>query len=156
MQQINEYIAGNGALFASRIICMSILAGLSVADIRRRRIPGLALILGGVMAAGYTVLVGAGHIRLAAGGLLIGLLFVVVSRVTGEQLGYGDSWLLCVLGIYVGTWNMLLLLFAAWMSAALAAMGVLAVCRFRRGMTLPMVPFITLGYIIMWTEEILL
>lgn len=154
VRQINEYILANGTVAVSRIICMGILAGLSAADVRCRKIPGLALILGSIMAVSYTILVGVSHIWLAVGGFLIGFLFVLLSRVTGEQLGYGDSWLLCVLGVYLGTWNMLLLLFAAWMSVALAAMATLAVCRFRRGMTLPMIPFITIGYIIMWADEI--
>lgn len=58
VRQINEYILANGTVAVSRIICMGILAGLSAADVRCRKIPGLALILGSIMAVSYTILVG--------------------------------------------------------------------------------------------------
>lgn len=156
MQQMNEYISGNIGLFLSRLICMGILAWLSVTDIKRRRIPETVLIFGSVIATGYVILVGGGHIGLAAGGLLIGFMFVIISKVTGEQLGYGDSWLLCILGEYLGIWNLLVLLFTAWLAVALAAMAALAGRRFRRRTELPMIPFITVGYMVMWAEEMLL
>ena len=36
------------------------------------------------------------------GGLGIGLFFLFVSYITEEKIGYGDSWLIAVLGIYLG------------------------------------------------------
>lgn len=155
MRQINQYAAGNELLIISRMICMGMLAGLSVTDMRCRKISGSLLVLGSALAAVYLLLAGKGHVRLAAGGLLIGLGFVLVSRVTKEQLGYGDSWLFCILGVYLGTWNLLAVLSAAWLAAALAAMAVLAAHKYRRGTTLPMVPFIAVGYVTMWAGEIL-
>lgn len=155
MQQIDCYMTENGVLIISRIIGMGILAGLSATDLKCRKISGSILILGSILAAGYTVFAGRAHIRLAMGGLLIGLLFVLVSKVTREQLGYGDSWLLCILGIYLGTWNLLEVLFVAWMAAALAAIIVLAARRYKKGTVLPMVPFITAGYAVMWAGEFL-
>lgn len=156
MQQINGYLLGNVGFVLGRIICMGILAGLSVTDIKRRRIPGPVLVFGSIATVVYTFLAGAEHMRLAAGGLLAGLVFVMVSKVTEEQLGYGDSWLLCILGCYLGLWNLLVMMFAAWTAVALAAMAVLAGRGFCRGKTLPMVPFITVGYMVMWAEEVLL
>lgn len=113
------------------------------------------LMTGSVLAAGYCLLFGRDHIWLSFGGLLIGLVFVAVSKVTGEKLGYGDSWLLCILGIYLGTWNLLEILLTAWMAAALAAIAVLVLHRCRRGTVLPMVPFIAAGYIAVWMSEIM-
>lgn len=155
MQQINYYITENGLLVISRIICMGMLAGLSVTDLKCRRISGSMLILGSALAAGYIVFAGRDCVRLAMGGLLVGFIFVLVSKVTREQLGYGDSWLLCILGVYLGIWNLLELLFTAWMAVALAAIIALATHRCRRGTTLPMVPFIAVGYAVMWAREIL-
>lgn len=155
MQQIDHYIAENGLQVISRIICLGMLAGLSVTDLKCRRISGAMLMLGSILAAGYMLLAGKEHIRPALGGLMIGLVFVLVSRVTREQLGYGDSWLMCILGAYLGTWNLLALLCTAWMAAALAAIAVLAARRCGRGTALPMVPFITAGYVVMWAGEML-
>ena len=155
MQQVTSYIAGNGLLAVSRLICLGMLAGLSATDLKYRRISGSMLMLGTALSAGYVLWAGSVHIRPALGGLLVGLAFVLVSRVTREQLGYGDSWLLCILGAYLGTWNLLALLCTAWLAAALAATAVRAARRCGRGTALPMVPFITAGYVVMWAGEIL-
>ncbi len=156
MQQINQYTAENGMLVISRIICIGMLAGLSVTDLKSRRISGSVLILGSILAAVYLALAGREHLWAAMGGLAVGLVFVLVSRVTGEQLGYGDSWLLCILGVYLGVWNLLEVLCISWIGVAAAAAAVLMLRRYRRGTTLPLVPFLAAGYAVMWAEEILL
>lgn len=156
MQQIGNYVAENGLLIISRVICLGFLTGLSVMDIKYRVIPGYMLMAGSMLAAGYCALFCLDHIWLNLGGLLVGLFFVLVSKMTGEGLGYGDSWLLCALGLYLGIWKLLELLMAAWTGAAVAAMAVLAMRRCRRGTVLPMVPFIAAGYVVMWVSEILL
>lgn len=156
MQQIENYIEGNGLIAVSRMICLGILVSLAVMDLRYRRISSSMLITGSILAAGYSLLFDRPHIWLSFGGLMIGLLFVAVSKVTGEKLGYGDSWLLCILGIYLGTWNLLELLTVAWMAAALTAAAVLVLRRYRRGTVLPMVPFIAAGYLAVWVSEIMM
>lgn len=155
MQQINHYLAENGLTAISRIICLGMLVGLSATDLKCRRISTSMLAFGSVLAAGYGALAGRGQFCMGVAGLTAGLVFVLVSKVTREQLGYGDSWLLCILGMYLGIRNLFVLLFAAWMTAAVAAAAVLATHRYRRGTALPMVPFITVGYLVMWAEEIL-
>lgn len=154
MQQIGTYIEGGGLVAISRIICLGLLISLAVMDLRYRRVSSSMLMTGSALAAGYCLLFDRAHIWLSFGGLVIGLLFVGVSKVTEEKLGYGDSWLLCILGMYLGTWNLLELLLTAWMAAALTAIVVLALHRCRRGTVLPMVPFIAVGYIAVWISEI--
>lgn len=155
MQQIENYIEGSGLIAISRMICLGLLISLAVMDLRYRRVSSSMLMTGSALAAGYCLLFGRTQIWQSFGGLMIGLLFVVVSKVTGEKLGYGDSWLLCILGIYLGTWSLLELLLTAWMAAALTAIAVLALRRCRRGTVLPMVPFIMAGYIAVWISEIM-
>ncbi len=155
MLQVSHYAAENGLLIIGRIVCMGMLVGLSATDLKSRRISGTMLMIGSILAAVYAVFAGGGHIRLAMGGLLTGLIFVLVSKVTREQLGYGDSWLLCILGTYLGIWKLLELMFAAWIAVALAAAAVLALHKYQRGAALPMVPFITAGYAVMWAGELL-
>ena len=61
---------------------------------------------------------------------------------------------LCILGTYLGIWKLLELMAIAWIAVALAAVAVLALHKCRRGAALPMVPFITAGYIVMWVGEL--
>ena len=52
-------------------------------------------------------------------GLVIGIGFLLISKWTEEQIGYGDSWLILILGVYVGFEKLLILLFTASLGAAL-------------------------------------
>lgn len=140
----------------SRIICFGILAGLSFTDLKYRKIPCSMLVTGSVLAAGYCFLCCKNQILLNLGGLLIGLLFLAVSRMTREGLGYGDSWLLCILGLYLGAGELLELLAVAWAGVAVAAMIVLCAKKYKRGISLPMVPFIAAGYMAAWVSEFLI
>lgn len=156
MQQIESYIAGNGLQVISRIICLGMLASFSLTDLKYRKVSRSMLVLGSVLAAGYCLLFCKEHMLLNLGGLLVGLLFVVISKVTREGLGYGDSWILCALGLYLGMWNLLELLLIAWIGVAVAAMAILGMGKYRRGASLPMVPFIAAGYVTMWMSEMLM
>ncbi len=155
MQQIEHYIGENGIEAVSRVIALGILAGLSFLDLKYRKISSSILAAGSVLAAAYILLFNREQFWLSAGGLGVGLLFVAVSRVTGEKLGYGDSWLLCILGAYMGLWDQLSLLAFAWLCVAAAAAAVLASGRCGRGTALPMIPFITAGYTAVWITEIM-
>ena len=44
---------------------------------------------------------------LLAGGAAVGAGFLLLSKVTGEGIGYGDSWGILVLGLYLGLWKLL-------------------------------------------------
>lgn len=156
MQQIESYMTENGLLVISRIICLGMLVSFSLTDLKYRKVSRSMLVLGSVLAAGYCLLFCKEHILLNLGGLLVGMLFVLVSKVTREGLGYGDSWLLCALGLYLGTWSLLELLVIAWIGVAVAAIVVLSVQKYRRGASLPMVPFIAVGYVTMWVSEMLM
>lgn len=89
-------------------------------------------------------------------GLVIGSLFIVISKATREGLGYGDSWLMCILGGYLGIWNMLELLVMTWMLTAVVAGIILARSRFKKRTSIPLVPLITVGYIAVWLTEIMM
>lgn len=155
MQQIEHYIAENGLLMISRAIGMGILISMSVTDLKYRKVSGAMLMSASVLAAGYVLVFGRDQIWMNLGGLFAGAFFLLVSKVTKEGLGYGDSWLICILGFYLGTWELMELLMIAWTGAALTAMIVLMRKRYNRKAVLPMVPFITGGYVTVWAAEVL-
>ena len=49
-----------------------------------------------------------------AGGILIGAVFLGISKWTGEALGYADSGLILILGSYLGMWQLMILLLIAF------------------------------------------
>ena len=131
----------------SQVCCICYLCGLSALDVRSRRLPVSLLACGIGAACVYQVFWGTVPSGISLAGAAIGVLFLVVSKITGEALGYGDSILILGLGIYLGFWNLLGLLVIAFFIAAGFAMVVLAIRHFKRKAILPFVPFLLTGYV---------
>lgn len=131
----------------SQALCALFLTVLSVLDIRYRQVPLMLLIAGGCFALICRGIQGDMDIRIAAGGMLVGVVFLVISKVTGEAFGYGDSILITVLGLYLGIWEVLELLFLAFMMAAVFSILGLCLHRFSRKLSFPFMPFLALAYL---------
>ena len=81
------------------------------------------------------------------GGIGIGLCFFVISKVTGEAIGYGDSWILLLLGFYLGGKPLLEVIFLASFAACLFALFRSMARGWNKGQTIPFVPFLFMGYL---------
>ena len=89
----------------SKVLAMAVLTGLSVMDYRIRKVPRdvLLLCMAGVII--YQVLTGNVDWKLSVAGGLSGILFLWISKITNEAIGYGDSLAILILGIYLGTFG---------------------------------------------------
>ena len=77
----------------------------------------------------------------------IGIILLVVAKLSGEALGYGDALLFMTSGIFLGfTENIFLLLFSLLLSALFSVFQILIRRRKMRD-SLPFAPFILGGYI---------
>lgn len=123
------------------------LGVMALADVRYRAVPGKWLVLGTVAASVYRVTHLEGIPGVWAGGIAIGVFFLLVSRLTGEGIGYGDSWLILILGIFLGVWRLLALLGIAFLLAAVASMWLLVRKKWSRKEAIPLVPFLLVGYL---------
>lgn len=160
MQQINLYLEEYGWLLAvGRLMMCLLLMFMACKDIREHKVSVIMLVLCGIIAgiaSSVVMITETSEIwKSHLAGLIIGLIFVGISKVTRESLGYGDSLLLCVLGLYLGIWSLLELLITTWMLTAVAAGIMLARSRFKKRALLPMIPFIAVGYITVWLAEIM-
>lgn len=81
------------------------------------------------------------------GGIAIGFLFLGLSKLSGEAIGYGDSWLILVLGIYLGGVKLLQMLFAASCLASIVSMIMCVGFRCGKKHRLPYIPFLTIAYL---------
>ena len=84
---------------------------------------------------------------LIVAGILVGIFFLFLSKVTHEAFGYGDSILILLLGSILGLWNLLSLLIIAFSLAASFSIFMLILKRFSRKSAFPFVPFLTVAYI---------
>lgn len=131
----------------SQFIVIAVLAGLSVVDIYSRQIPVSVLVGGSLSVLGYQIFIEKGNVWLIIGGIGVGILFLLVSRSTREGIGYGDSWVILILGIYLGVWRLLEVLAAAFLILEAAAVVCLVIKKMSRKYKLPFLPFLTIGYL---------
>lgn len=81
-----------------------------------------------------------------AGGLCGGV-FLFFSWFTQESFGYGDSILILILGILSGGWNLLWILFAAFLIASVYGGIMIARKKYTRKNSFPFIPFLTVAYL---------
>ncbi len=136
-----------------QILGLGILLALSIVDLRRRCLPAAVLILCGTGA--ILGQLGFRHTDpwLILGGVLTGGFFLLLSRMTRQGIGYADSLLIMILGIYLGLWQLMEVLAGAFFLLLLAAVPLLAVRHMSRNCTLPFLPFLTGGYLAWFLAE---
>ena len=150
------------------IVVLLILIGLSVSDIRNKKVSRKVLTLWGILTVFWKI-VDFYQIRVflekmeqtnvenlvgicagIGGRMLHRELFLLVSKVTEEAIGYGDSVAIMILGGYLGFWKVVGVLAAAFFTSGVCSV----ILAFRgRVKTMPFFPFLTLGYILMLAEQ---
>lgn len=120
-------------------IMLGFTLGVSIYDWKQRLIPVKFLWTYSAVA----VLCAWSDVRI--GGLLIGILFWLVSKITKEAIGYGDSWVITLLGMYLGGRDLIRLLFTASFLAAIVSLIWMWKQGWKREGSLPFVPFLTIG-----------
>ena len=76
-----------------------------------------------------------------------GGVFLFLSWFTQESFGYGDSILILILGILSGGWNLLWILFAAFLIASVYGGIMIARKKYTRKNSFPFIPFLTVAYL---------
>ena len=80
-------------------------------------------------------------------GGLLGLFFVIVSKVTKGQIGIGDGYVLCAIGVILGISKSTILISYAFLLTSVVSIVLLVFFRWNRKKTIPFVPFLFLGYL---------
>ena len=138
---------GENAEILFRMIFAGYLLVLTVMDIRSRKLHLGMLLSGFPLAVAGRIVTGNIPAALVITGGVSGGLFVIVSRVTEEAFGYGDSILITITGIFLGIWDLLSLLVTAFFLAAVFSGIMLSKKRYTRKSSFPFVPFLTAAYL---------
>jgi leader peptidase (prepilin peptidase)/N-methyltransferase len=77
--------------------------------------------------------------------LLPGFLFWVISYVTREKVGYGDGWILLLIGLYVGVSECAAVLMSALFMESVCLIILMAFKKVHRDNEVPFVPFLLAG-----------
>ena len=79
---------------------------------------------------------------------LSGILFLWISKITNEAIGYGDSLAILILGIYLGIWGLLEVLMTAFFILGIIGLICVVIKRKKKGLAFPFYPFLTVGYLL--------
>lgn len=133
--------------FICQCIFLAYISALAIMDFKFRKLP-LKFLLSGffIVAAGWFCGRDISPVLLAAGGCT-GLFFLLISRVSGEAFGYGDSILILIIGVFIGFWDLLYLLFGAFSMAAVFSAVMMIRHYFNRKSSFPFVPFLAAAYL---------
>lgn len=133
--------------FICQCIFLVYISVLAVMDFKYRKLP-LKTLLSGFFIAAAGCLCGReiSPVLLVSGGC-IGIIFLLISRASGESFGYGDSILILILGIFLGFWNIMYLLLGAFSMAAVFSAVMMIKHRFNRKSSFPFVPFLAAAYL---------
>ncbi len=129
------------------LIVFVLLAACSVSDWRKKTIPYASLVIFGMAVVAFAILCDGTSARMRISGALMGIMFLLISKCTKEAIGYGDSWILLLLGIHMGLLKVLNVLSVAAVLAAVVSLFFLWKCHWKRQATLPFVPFLTVSYL---------
>ena len=131
---------------------LAYLAAVSLEDMMKKTVSLWLILLGNAGAAGWLMwncVKGQMVWQAVILSILPAILFLIIAKVSKEQVGYGDGWLMLPLGIILGFEKMCMVLMWAISLAAVCALILLVKYRYRRGMEMPFVPFLLTGYVLM-------
>lgn len=123
-----------------------LLAG-TIVDIRIKKVPVLYLTVGTVSAVISQIYEGKDAVWLCLMGGVVGLIFFAVSYLTRESFGYGDSWMIGILGVFLGVWQLFAVLGTAFFIAGLTSIVGLMSKKWTNKVAIPFYPFLTIAYV---------
>lgn len=132
-----------------KIILIATLLFCGVQDIRKKRIFIWVILLGALLTCICIPYCSTYSILERIGGSAVGLTVVIISFATAGKIGMGDGLLLCVTGLGLGFWGNLELFAIALFLAAIISIVLLITRLADRKKSIPFVPFLLAGYIIL-------
>lgn len=77
--------------------------------------------------------------------VLPGIIFWILSLITDEKVGYGDGWILIMIGSFMGLWRCFLILLIGLVSESLVVLILMVFRRISRDRQIPFAPFLLFG-----------
>lgn len=77
--------------------------------------------------------------------LVPGVGFFLLSFLSREKVGYGDGWVLLMIGLFLGIYRCFLILFVGLLAESVVAIVLLAFRKIQRDREIPFSPFLLLG-----------
>lgn len=128
-------------------ICLIIILGvICVFDIKRKKIPVYMLIV--LAAAGIisNFTVGEFDIEKRIIAMLPGIILLIVSMITKQQIGYGDGLIILIMGLYIDIDDILSIVLSSFLLSSIAAIILMTVFKKKKNFEMAFSPFLLIGY----------
>lgn len=128
-------------------ICLIIILGvICVFDIKRKKIPVYMLII--LAAAGIisNFTVGEFDIEKRIIAMLPGMILLIVSMITKQQIGYGDGKIILIMGLYIDIDDILSIVLSSFFVSSIAAIILMTVFKKKKNFEMAFSPFLLIGY----------
>lgn len=123
-------------------ILLPFLAVFTYFDLRFKKIPTACFVLFAFTGIAYVIRTGDYANVSRYMGVLAGLVFLCLSILSKEAIGKGDALLFMILGWFLGIYQTMFLLFAAFSLCALASVLLLVLGKGNFKTTIPFLPFL--------------
>lgn len=121
-------------------------------DLKNRELPVKLFVVFGILGIFANGILEYQSVKGMFAGIVPGILFLGLAKVTKEKIGYGDGIGFCVLGIYEGIRGVFAVLFPAFCLCACYGLWKMLVFKQGLGDTMPLFPFLFLALVgvIVW------
>ena len=124
------------------------LCYLAKEDQKTKTVPVSVLAVGSILPLFYGSMLFLKNPQSRIAGLITGMIFLFISKVTEEGIAYVDSYLILVLGFYLGFWKLVGILAFMWILILPVAMIRFLKSQYSRKATIPMIPYLTVSYLV--------
>ena len=136
------------------IIIMTLLIIASLSDLKRKRVSNVLLIgfaIGIIPIFFWRCYTGDFlDAKSVPWGIIPGLLCLLLGKVTRESIGYGDGYLICIIGMYIGLGKTIGLVLIALFMMGIFAMGMLVFRKVNRKTEVPFIPALLMAFGLQW------
>ena len=129
------------------ILVAVLLAAVAYRDWRTKQISCLSLFIMSILVVVLRIAFVEDTIWSTLGGVAVGALFFLIGKCSKESVGYGDCWLILLLGVFLGGKSLVEVVLVATVLTSLFSIGFCMIRGWKKKYTVPFAPFLALAYI---------
>lgn len=126
---------------------LGMLGICSIEDIRKKQVQVYLVLVFGIIGMIFHLLYRSLSIGNIFCGMMLGVILMVVSKITSGSVGMGDGLILMVTGVYLGIGSNVKLFFHGLLFAAIWSLVLIVLFRKTRRQEIPFVPFLLMAYV---------
>lgn len=128
------------------VLVALVLGTVAYRDWRTKQISCLSLFVMSILIVLLRIILVEDTIWSTLGGAAVGAGFFLFSKCSKESIGYGDCWIVLLLGVFLGGKTLMEVVFVAMLLTSLFSLGFCMVRGWKKQYTIPFAPFLAVAY----------